>query len=877
MKKYFKSILCSVVFSFILCGITHINAGAAVAEGHDSILVQLGILDSDIAKSDETVTRAEFGVIVTDILTWNGLDSTGPATRQLFTDVSQWDWVSENLEFLYNRGIIQGYDDNTFRPDEPIETAAAYYMLLKVLGYDSLISVYGNYPVSVMTAAQTTGLNDHIGNAYNEPMTGKMTAILLDNFLNTRVMQPGGSSSRGNIKYETGDIFMNDYMSLYEYDGVITGVPGLSILGNKVRAEEIEIDGTVYTNHVSGLEGMLGYEITYYIEIDDHTAGDVRAVIPKRKSSELKLESRDVLSYENRQVRYVEDDREKIANISGTADIVINGTAKTESDVYVPAYGEIKLIDNDGDRRYDVVLISDYDTIIVETVNLEKNIIYGQNTDKDDNKYVLELEKYDYVGIFDENGNSIELDAIKSRTVLTAEIADFTSLRLYYSQRVTSGEVKLMQYEENTMNITLGDTEYHTTDNLYTQNGAVSIGASGEFLLDFKGNIAAAILNKNGAWNFGYLLRAYVNDGDESISLKLLTETGKIENISCTENLKIDSSSVTDQAGAAAMLNTPQLIRYRMKQDQINLIDLADIQPMTDFTDRSGDQNNTLLKRACAPMQYKPSVSTWKERTWSSTITNLPQESVIHGESYLTANTVIFQVPINRAEADDSDYAVIKKSSLTANQQSDVESYNTSAESIKAEAIVVYQEDTEIKVAAKLFIVEKVIESVTDEGEPSYDIQGWYSGSDARRTLKNAELISVGSHKISKGDIIRTRQDDSQVTTNLELVYSADGQRGMLMAANPWSPDNVVGTSFDVEMRCLLGNVIKKSDSAIILDYGAVKSELFDISSSTIYVLNLNGKSRDFVYMGTLGDIEEGSRVIISTRASIPTEIIVLK
>lgn len=883
MKKYFRIILCFTMLSAMLVHMPtgNMSAKAAPMENYDGVLVQMGIVDSEIAQSDEVLTRAEFGVMVSDILTWNGIATASPATRQIFKDVSQWDWLAAHLEFLYDREIINGYGDSTFRPDEPMVLSSAYSMLLNVLGYKPLIALSGKFPESVMETAKVCELNEGLQSyPYDAKLTGKMAAVLLDNLLNTEVMEVVGSDGT-NLNYETDNIFLNDYMSIYEYEGIITGTEGISILGNIVDIGKIEIDGVSYQNAVNGAEALMGYEVTYYLGMQDGIADKVHAVIPEKNNNVLELDNNEALELDSRKLEYEENNRVRTVDISAVADIIVNGVPKTESEAAIPQYGTLKLVDNNDDNKYDVVIISDYDTVIIETVDITRNIIYGQNIDGNGSKYVIELDNYDYAAIFNENGEKTGLETLQAGKVLTGEISDAV-VRLHYSDKSVTGEVKALNYDsDGTMQLTIGETLYIANDDVYLKNGVISAGANGEFLLDFKGNIAAAIINKNGAWSFGYLFNGYTTPDGSGVAVKLLAETGTIERIECTNDIRVNGTKHT-VAETVSIINSnaPYIVRYRMKDDKINAVDTPVDQPMADFTTGNSTED-ALLRRSYAPMQYKSSVNTFKQRGQGqketvASISKIPYDNIVNGEALITANTVIFTVPIDLAKARDTDYGVIKKSALTADQQCDVAGYNTSGETLASEAVVIYEEDSQIKVAAKLFIVDKEVTTINADGEPTYMLKGFYNGVESERNLESADLITVNGHRLSKGDIIRTRQDAKGITTSVELVYSADGTVGHLANINQWKPENVDAIGFDSPMRCLRGTVVKKSDSNIVFTYGT-KTELFDISKTTIYVMDADSTTRETTYIGTVGDVEEGRELVVSTRSSSMTELIVLK
>ena len=331
MKRYLKTILCSAIFSFIIA-LPISGIAASAAEEYDSPAVQLGLADSSLAKSDRVLTRGEYCVLVTDIMTWNGTDTVPSATRQVFADVEQWDWLSDDLEYLYDRNIIFGYDDGTFRPNEPIELASAYNMLLRLLGYDAYIRANGDYPEAVIRTAARSGLSDGVSGAYDTPVTGKMAVKMFDNLLDTRVMEVD-EVAVGSMSFKTGDIFLNDYFDIYERKGVVTGVEGISFTGSGAAAGYIKIDGETYVNTAVDSERLLGYEVSYYIVMKDGTEGSIVALVPKKTNSAFDIESRDIISYENRMIKYWEGAKEKRADVSGAADIIINGVAKTANDV----------------------------------------------------------------------------------------------------------------------------------------------------------------------------------------------------------------------------------------------------------------------------------------------------------------------------------------------------------------------------------------------------------------------------------------------------------------------------------------------------------------------------------------------------------------
>ncbi|WMT43360.1 S-layer homology domain-containing protein [Paenibacillus sp. D2_2] len=79
---------------------------------------------------DKTVTRAEFAVML-----MNTLKPQGAGTALTFTDSAKiGSWAQKAVAQAVQAGIIKGYEDSTFRPDEVITRAEMAAMLANALG-----------------------------------------------------------------------------------------------------------------------------------------------------------------------------------------------------------------------------------------------------------------------------------------------------------------------------------------------------------------------------------------------------------------------------------------------------------------------------------------------------------------------------------------------------------------------------------------------------------------------------------------------------------------------------------------------------------------------------------------------------------------------
>lgn len=146
--------------------------------------------DDGTYKPNQIINRAEFTKIVMhDFKSTKTYD----CSKQIFKDVStdSNNWYRDYVCKAFNEGIIMGYGDNTFRPDQPITFAEAAKIILKVERssttdytsdpwYDAYISVFTKYkivPTSVF-ASTTAKKNSFQPNPNKQINRGEMALLI---------------------------------------------------------------------------------------------------------------------------------------------------------------------------------------------------------------------------------------------------------------------------------------------------------------------------------------------------------------------------------------------------------------------------------------------------------------------------------------------------------------------------------------------------------------------------------------------------------------------------------------------------------------------------------------------------------------------------
>ena len=144
------------------------------------VLASLGIVSgySDGAYHPEDgLTRAQFCKLAV-LAEGHGDQVTGSAYRTLFSDVAGTHWASPYVNLAYEEGLVSGYGDGTFGPDDPVTVGQAVTVVLHLLGYTTE-DVGPFWPEDYMSLGEKLGLLDGISADADHALTRGEAALLL--------------------------------------------------------------------------------------------------------------------------------------------------------------------------------------------------------------------------------------------------------------------------------------------------------------------------------------------------------------------------------------------------------------------------------------------------------------------------------------------------------------------------------------------------------------------------------------------------------------------------------------------------------------------------------------------------------------------------
>jgi hypothetical protein len=309
-------VMSTVAFAAVFSDVDDSAAYAEAIEAGVALKMFTGYEDGTF-KPEGDITRAEFAAIVVRMLGQEA-QADGAKGVTLFDDVPSTHWAAGYINIVSNLGIVNGYGDGNFGPEDNVTYEQAVKMCVVALGYEPAAG--GNYPVGYLTIAQqrgiTTGVKGTSGVAINRGQVAQMAFNALDVPLMTQtgfgtyieyVINDGtNSTDRKTLLSENLGIVKIKAMVVESYDLKSARKEGLvkinvmnaykSAYGDDGEKFEVGTNVDVLAGS-SNLKAFVGYPVVAYIYYDDATDNDPLAAYVRKDLSnaeELEVFSSDL-------------------------------------------------------------------------------------------------------------------------------------------------------------------------------------------------------------------------------------------------------------------------------------------------------------------------------------------------------------------------------------------------------------------------------------------------------------------------------------------------------------------------------------------------------------------------------------------------------
>jgi hypothetical protein len=527
---------------------------------------------------DKTITRAEFAAVVVRML---GMEdaAAGAATATNFTDVPASHWAAGYVKIANQKGIIAGYGDGTFGPDAEVTYEQAIKMLVCALGYEPMFAdVKDAYPTSYMAQANTLGMTVGANGKIGDKATRAIVARLAYNALDDKIMEQTGFGTDKNFA-QVNKTLLSDYLKVAKVDTVVTPVGFAAEDAAKVNlataylgAEYDMFPQTVvngayaYTlaggdyDAVEGLSIPKGYTVTAFVDYNEDDMV-VLAVVPKAGKNEVlelsgtqmkdgaitwyaaavpnvSAEVKGKLTYfatssdETGKTTEVKLDDAIIVycnqNVAAEATTAYAGIASSYNAGTIPT---LKLINNDNDAAYDVMIYTALEAGIVEDIYDSSMRIGTTYATYDFDK---EIEDQTYT-LKNAEGKELSFADIKKGDVLNVFKSYDNNNNMFLEYVVSDGKVEGSVSETSTGKAWINGTEYKDPGSV------VAAGDKGIFYVDILGRILDKELDASSR-TFGILYAIYedANGADTEAKATIYTKDGKFENYGFAKNTEFD-------------------------------------------------------------------------------------------------------------------------------------------------------------------------------------------------------------------------------------------------------------------------------------------------------------------------------------------------
>lgn len=848
-----KRIISTILAALMLLGIFSLSSFAK--EGDDiDFAIALGFLKADDRgeiTADAPITRIELAEIFYNIVFPDG--NNGAAGETEFEDVS--DEMQHIAAFCYGYGIMRGYSDRQFAPDDKVTYNQAVKAVVSFLGYDLQAEMLGGYPSGYL--AQAVRLKILSGNAAgNDKITYAGIFKMLKNAIggSVAVWNNIEDSNRAVRQVLEGTDYLQYYRGIKVFKGTVSGnyLTGtdekVNYFGVYIGEDKFEV-----TKNAEGLQEMLGHEVYVYYREN----GGIKEAIyfEEGRNRILEIADGEIASVSKGIIKYYEGDALCQASFAQNAALIYNGTLeKSYSAADLNPFksgkydGSVKLVDAGEDGVFETIVVNAFESVVVNDVR--NNKIYamytatGNNADK-----VIDVSNYKdrNIDIINIKGEISNLSALRRGYVANicrdkgGEIK-----RIIITKDSMSGEIEEISYSGSKISkIKIAGAEFSVSNALVIIDSQKKLKPGMSATVFFSCNAEIALLDLESqylsSYKKGFLIdAAEVGTLQKSSLCVIYGEDGKVMEYTLAPRI-VFCGNMTDSADAIAALGSEgdrilrQVILYK-----------------TDAEGRiSALEKATALSDSDLPFEgfYQYSGETFSY--------NIGYKSF--DDKYLvTSDTIVFTYPDEKYRDDYGRYGKMTLPTGEGTTSYSIKLYGTSKVGMTADMAAMKKSsgggggDNSRR---PYFIVSKVSGIIDEEGETAIKVSGYYmsgitfytgSFTVKERVFLSGDLDKEGKKPFinqsetmpSAGDVFTVPDFsadgtiDSIDTTSFYQVYDYGDNAFM----------NSTGYATTTDRKYFIGKVLQRSGSSVQIQLPDGTKRVFELSTGAYKYVEVTNK-----------------------------------
>lgn len=433
------------------------------------------------------------------------------------------------------------------------------YSAVRLTGMWSLAEKKGGYPNGYLNVALEKKLLRNVRAENDMDLTKGELVQLLYNMLSIPSYVDAGVKN-GNMLFEIGnpETLLERRFNVTMVEGIVTANGASSLYGrSEIKDTETEIDRTVYDNEGYSLRIHLGKKIVAFVTQSDEEPGKILCTELSKRNNVKSLNKGNAIDVVGNTISYTENGKMKSINAPKDAIVLYNGVSKGSVESVDLAEiskncTEIEIIDNNGDKKADVVSIWKYQHFAVSAIG--RNVVFL--------KYGMKFDGAGQIKIVNEEDSGYRVEAYKNGASIskTTEISvnDTISVAMsdnsygeklmivQVSDKSITGKVSSIAYDEGgyvigTAEGEFGQEQYYGVAHDFAEASGLSGKAANnpDIIKPTTGDTLVLCLTYDGyiadvrrtvtSENYGYIIKAGKTDGlDPEGKIKFIDAAGNV-------------------------------------------------------------------------------------------------------------------------------------------------------------------------------------------------------------------------------------------------------------------------------------------------------------------------------------------------------------
>lgn len=824
-------------------------------------------------REDNLITRAELTAVAIR-LSGQGENVVQGLYDARFSDVSANHWAAGYIAAAGNMGIINGYEDGRFQPDNPVTYNEAIKIIVCVLGYGLQAEKLGGYPSGYLAVATQQKMMDFLYYNGSSPINRGEVVRLIYKALDVEIMITQTVGTNGSCTIGKGGTVLETLFNTQTKTGIVTSTSVDSIRGRDIADGYVEIDDVVYKTELD-CSGFLGEKVEYALK-NNNSESMVVYIKPDISVRRISIINEDIVDVgglftSEGKIRYWGTNKNvRTASFVATLNIIYNNKVlpyeqagfidfNSDPDLY-------ECTDNDNDGKYDLLKLKEYDDNYVKKVYSDAEKLMLVTDEGALITYDEEDEDFSITSVFD--GEIIPFAQIcEGDIVSVGKSLDSTTYEIIVSRNSFEGTVTGRSEEDGKITLTVNGNDYKVSDTLKDKQRVPALNDEGRFYLSYDGKISYFEGTDIADGIYGFLTDIEVKKGlGSECSIKILETNNTFSIYTLADKVKFSNKGTvytkTAKEIATAFDRTPtfddarqahtQIIRYKLNKDgEVNYIATAKTTPDTQsFSVATDDTSES------------------KQRFYSN--------SLFDQRWKVTNETAVFYIPSTKEGEDYTRYragAASKyfKSGNTyqvllydADENGEIGAiyYNLTGQPREQVFSIDYA-------SSKIMTIDKVVYKNDEEGNTRCSVSGIVNNNYTSIYVDNS---LAGSNILKFGNVIQYTTNSSQV----QAAYYEDESESIVRAilwcdfnSTPmqklWNKTSIQQNS--PKITTVYGTVLSVDKSKVRIhipdNENGYETDVFINDTQKVVKINREEKSLD---IGTFYDIQPGRKIFVRMR-----------